>query len=119
MPYIHNKRTPTILHEDPVDPDSTDWVYFTYENWLHTGESISTHTALIEGGTIAHQSISLGTVSFLDGIAHANTYGVRFSVTDGAKSVKITHRLTTLMEGNPNTYRENIDFTMIIPVATL
>ena len=118
MAYIHNRRTPVIMAADPIDPNSTDWVFFSYQNWLRTGESISAHAATIEGGTIITASTLLGSMTDSDGTAFTNVYGVEFSVTDGAKRVIIRHRITTTTTGALDLRRTNIDTTAIIPVAS-
>lgn len=33
---------------DPIDPDSTDWVFFSYQNWLRAFEAITEHKALLQ-----------------------------------------------------------------------
>ena len=119
MAYIHNRRTPVIMAADPIDPNSTDWIFFSYQNWLRTDESISAHAATIKGGTIVTASTLLGSMTDSDGTAFTNVYGVKFSVTEGAKRVVIHHRITTTTTGAVDLGRTNIDTTAIIPVVSL
>jgi hypothetical protein len=114
MAYIHTNKAPVTLVSDPIDVDSTDWVFFSYQDWLRTNETITTHTALIEGGTIVTNSTFLGTVVDSLGVSYTNSYGVKFSVTSGALQVKITHRITSTVSGSPDLGRTNIDHTAII-----
>ena len=107
------------MKSDPVDPNATDWVYFTYENWLRDGESINTHSALAEGGTIVTDSTYIGTMVDKDGVTHNEVYGVQFSVNTGADQVTITHRKSTETTGIVNQARLNIDHSAIIPVTDL
>ena len=119
MAYSVVKRNKIHLVADPIDPQATDWVYFSYSSWLRTNESITAHAATIVGGTIVTDSTSLGTVKDSLGTSYANTYGVQFSVTSGVSSVEITHRITTSVTGTPNLGRTNIDTTAVIPVVSL
>jgi hypothetical protein len=119
MAYIHNLRTPVTFSADPVDPNSTDWLFITAQNWLRTGESISAHAATIEGGTMVTSSTSLGTMTDTDGTSYTNCYGVEFSVASGASKVKITWRFTTTTTGAVDLGRTSMDFTAILPVRSL
>ncbi len=116
MAYIHTNKGPVTLSADPIDPDSIEWVYFSYQNWLRTNETITTHTALISGGAIVTNSTFLGTVVDSLGVSFTNGYGVKVSVTPGATQVKVTHRITTTVSGSPDLGRINIDHTAKIPV---
>ncbi len=118
MAYTYNNR-PTTFRRDPIDPGSRDWFYISFQNWLRTGETISSHEALIEGGTIETQSTALGSVLDSDGVAWTNTYGVQASAAAGAKKLKITWRVSTTVAGSPNLGRTAMDFTAIIPVLSL
>ena len=118
MAYIHNGRGPVTLTADPIDPNSTEWVYFSYQNWLRTGETVQVHTALIEGGTIVTTSTSLGTVADANGTQWTNCYGVKFYPTSGVSKVKVTHRVSTITTGDTDLGRVLIDTTAIIPVVS-
>jgi hypothetical protein len=117
MAYTYNNR-PTTFYRDPIDPNSTDWFYISFQNWLRPGESIVSHAASVEGGTMVTASTSLGSVLDSDSVAWTNTYGTKVSVTEGASKVKITWRVSTTVAGSPNLGRTAMDFTAIIPVAS-
>lgn len=119
MAYLHNNRVQVLCSRDPIDPNSTDWVYFSYQDWLRVNESITAHSALITGGTIVTDSTSVGTITDSLGDSYTNTYGVEFSVTAGSSSVSITHRITSTITGSPDLGRTNIDHTVVIPVEEL
>ena len=119
MAYIHTNKGQIICSSDPIDPDATDWVFFSYQNWLRTNESITAHDASIEGGTIVTDSTLIGIVVDSLGVSYTNSYGVKFSVTPGATQVKITHRITSTITGSPDLGRTNIDHTAVIKVKTL
>jgi hypothetical protein len=119
MAYVHTNKAPITLAADPVDPDGTDWIFFSYQDWLRANETITAHTALISGGTIVTQSTLIGTVVDTLGVSYTNSYGVQFSVTAGATQVEITHRKTSTVTGSPDIGRTNIDHTAILKVKTL
>ena len=119
MAYTHNGTRPVSMKDDPIDADSTDWVFFSYADWLRDGETIVDHETLIAGGVIVTDATSLGTVVDDAGTEYANTYGVQFSVIAGSASVSITHRVTTTTTGTPNLARIAIDKTVVIPVKVL
>jgi hypothetical protein len=119
MAYTHTNAVKVTCTNDPVDADSTDWIYFSYQNWLRTGETITAHSAIIDGGTIVTASTSLGTVKDSLGVSYTNSYGVEFSVTAGATKVTITHRITTTVSGSPDLGRTNIDHSAVLPVKVL
>lgn len=119
MPYVHTNKSPVVCFNDPVDPDSTDWIYFTYQDWLRENETITTHSAIIVGGVIAIDSTSVGTVADEEGNNYANSYGVKFSIVTGSTDVSITHRVSTTVAGSPDLGRTSIDHTAIIPVVDL
>lgn len=119
MAYTHPKIVPAVLKNDPVDPDGTDWVYFSYGEWLRSGETISSHSALCEGGTIATDSTYLGAMTDSEGAAFTEVYGVQFSVTSGATTVTVTHRKTTTTDGSVNLGRVNIDHSAVLMVKSL
>lgn len=119
MAYTHNNKSIVTFSRDPIDQDSTDWVYFSYQNWLRTGESITVHDAIITGGTIETDSTALGTVTDSLGGSYTNTYGVEFTPSSGSSEVIITHRVTSTVSSSPDLGRTNIDHTVKIPVKTL
>ena len=119
MAYRHNNRDVVICHSDPIDPDSTDWVFFSYQNWLRPFEAITEHKALITGGTIVTDSVFIGDVVDSLGNTYTNTYGVEFSVTTGATQVAITHRVDSTVSGSIDLGRTHIDHTTIIQVSSL
>jgi len=116
MAYTHNNRKVVTLTNDPIDPDSTDWVYFSYQDWLRAYETITTHDASIVGGTIVTDSTDVGSVVDSLGDTYTNCYGVEFSVATGATKVTITHRVTSTITSTPDLGRTNIDHTAVIPV---
>ena len=119
MAYTHSKKTPVVLKNDPVDQDGTDWVYFSYGEWLRSGETISSHSALCDGGTIVTDSTSLGDMTDSEGTTFTDVYGVQFSVNPGATQVTVTHRKTTTTGGSVNLGRVNIDHSAVLLVKTL
>lgn len=119
MAYIHNNRRQPLCVADPIDPDSTDWAYFSYQDWLRANETITTHIASIVGGTIVTDSTYVGSMTDSLGVTYTNVYGVKFSVTTGSTQVTITHRVTSTVSGSPDLGRKNIDHSIIIPVVTL
>lgn len=119
MAYRHNNRDVVICHSDPIDPDSTDWVFFSYQNWLRAFETITTHIALITGGSIVTDSTFIGDVTDSLEVTYTNVYGIEFSVTAGATQVAITHRVTSTISGSPDLGRTGIDHTAIIQVKPL
>ncbi len=119
MAYIHDGRKPVNSKNDPIGPDGTDWVFFHYDDWLRDGETITSHEGLITGGTIVTDSTYLGTMTADDGIEYLQTYGIEISVTEGATSVTLTHRVSTTTVGAVDLGRTDIDRSVIIPVRTL
>jgi len=119
MAYTHPKKAHAVLKNDPVDPDGTDWVYFSYGDWLRDGETITAHSALCEGGTVVTDSTYLGDMDDSEGTAFTEVYGVQFSVTPGATTVTVTHRKTTETSGSVNLGRLNIDHSAVLTVKPL
>lgn len=119
MSYEHKGRLPVTLVFDPIDPDGTDWFFFCYEDWLRQNETISSHEAVVVGGTIITDSTSLGTVVDEDGISHNAVFGVQVSVDEGSSSLTITHRVTTTTAGDVDIGRISIDHSIVVPVKTL
>ncbi len=119
MAYTHNNKAKVVCASDPIDQDATDWVFFSYQDWLRTNETITEHSALIDGGALVTDSTSLGTVIDSLGVAYTESYGVEFSVTSGSTKVKITHRVSTVVSGSLDLGRTNIDHTIVLPVKEL
>lgn len=119
MAYTHYGKRPVVSRNDPIDPDGTDWVFFHYDGWLRAGETITSHEVLIAGGTIVTDSTYLGTMTADDGVEYLQTYGVEISVTSGATSVTITHRVSTSTIGAVDLGRTDIDHSVILPVKAL
>ena len=119
MSYVHDSKKPVVLKNDPADEDGTDWVYFSYQNWLRADETISDHEAFVTGGTLATDSTYLGTVQDTEGVAFAEVYGVQFTVDAGATAVTITHRVSTTTGGAVDLGRLDMDMSATIPVRAL
>ena len=119
MAYTHDGKKPVNSKNDPIDPDGTDWQFFHYDDWLRTGETIIAHTASIVGGTIVTDSTYLGTMVDDTGTSYDQTYGVEYSVTEGATSVTLTHRVSTSTTGAVDLGRTDIDRSVVIPVKEL
>ena len=118
MAYIHRGRSPVALSRDPIDGDSTDWVYFIYDQWLTSNESITAHSELIVGGTIETGSTYVGPIT-LAGKEYQTVYAVRFKPASTACQVEITHRVSTTKVGAVDLGRTNIDHTVLIDVVSL
>ncbi len=119
MAYTHTNKAKITCTNDPIDADATEWVFFSYQNWLRANETITAHAATIVGGTIVTASTLIGTVVDSLGVSYTHSYGVEFSVTAGATQVEITHRITSTVTGTPDLGRTNIDHTAILKVKTL
>lgn len=119
MSYTHTKKAPVVLKNDPVDPDGSDWVYFSYGDWLREGETVSSHSALVSGGAIVTDSTYLGDLDDSEGTTFTEVYGVQFSVTAGATQVTVTHRKSTTTTGAVDLGRLNMDHSATMLVKTL
>lgn len=119
MSYTHTGARAVELRNDPVDADGTDWVYFAYDNWLRADETITAHEAAITGGTVVTGSTYLGSMTDEDGNTYSETYGVQFSVAEGASSVTVTHRVTTETSGAIDLGRVDIDHSVLMRVRAL
>lgn len=119
MSYTHNKKTPIILKSDPIDPDGTDWIYFSYQDWLRDGESITAHAATATDGAIITDSTYLGTLDDSEGTEFTDVYGVQVKADADADYLLVTHRVSTETTGAVDLGRLNIDHTAKIPVKTL
>lgn len=116
--YIHRGKAPVTLYRDPIDADSTDWVYFIYDGWLTAGESITTHSALIEGGTIETNSTLVGPIT-LNSVEYQSVYAVQVKPFSGSAQIAVTHRVTTTKAGAVDLGRINIDRTALIDIVQL
>ena len=118
MAYSHSGKAVVFSRNDPIDPQSTDWVYFGYAAWLRENEEIISHEALIENGTIVTDSTYLASITDTDGTVHTNVYAVQ--ITPGASGiVTVTHRVSTEVSPGANLARLNIDHSIQIPITTL
>lgn len=118
MAYTHDGKKPVVLKSDPIDADSTDWVYFVYDDWLTTGETITSHSATITGGTIETASTSVGPIT-LDGTEYQTVYAVEIKPSSGSTQVSVTHRVSTTKAGAVDLGRTNIDRTAVLNVVAL
>ena len=84
MSYTHDKKKPIFFKNDPVDPDGTDWVYFSYGDWLREGESVTAHSAIVTGGVLVTDSTYLGDMTDSEGTTFTECYGVQISVSADA-----------------------------------
>jgi hypothetical protein len=116
--YIHRNRGSVYAVKDPIDPDSTDWVFFVYEDWLRLTEVITEHSASIVNGTIETDSVYIGTMMDAAGTTYNEVYGVQFTPDANATEVTVTHRVTTSTVDTVDLARIDIDHTIIIPVET-
>lgn len=119
MAYTHDGKRQVIAKNDPVDPDGIDWAFFIYDDWLRADETITAHSAIIQGGVIETVSTFLGNVVDPDGTVYTQGYGVEFSAEEGVSQVIITHRVSTTVTGAVDLGRTDIDHSVIIPVKNL
>jgi len=123
MSYIHTGERPVVFRSDPVDPDSTDEVFFVLDNWLRDDllETLTegSHVATATGATIVTQPRSVGPMVDSEGTTYQQVYAVRFTVASGASEVTITYRKSTTTTGLVNLGRTNHDHTIRIPVRSL
>jgi hypothetical protein len=119
MAYVHNGRRVVNLTNDPIGQYDTDWVYFSYQDWLREYETITSHAATVSGGTIVTDSTDVGSVVDNLGDTYTNCYGVELSVTSGSTKVTVIHRVTSTVTGSPDLGRTSIDRTITIPVRSL
>ena len=123
MSYTHTGEKPIVFQHDPIDPDSTDEVFFVLDNWLRADLSevltAGPHTATAIGATIVEQPRSVGPMVDSEGTTYQYVYAVRFSITAGATEVSITFRKSTTTTGLVDLGRTNHDHTIRIPVRSL
>lgn len=119
MSYQHRGTQPVLLSKNPLDPDSTDWIYFTYEEWLRPFESIVAHSAFATGAEVVTDSISIGNMYDEDGDMHTKVYAVQVKPLESSVEVVLTHRVTTETSTSPDQPRIDIDRTVVIPVEVL
>lgn len=119
MAYTHDGKKPVVLKSDPIDADSTDWVYFIYDDWLTVGETITSHSpSSITGGTIVTDSTSVGPIT-LGGTEYQTVYAVEIALSVGSTQVSVTHRVSTTKAGAVDLGRTNIDHTAVLNVVAL
>ncbi len=118
MAYTHDGKKPVVLKNDPIDEDSSDWVYFVYDDWLTTGETITAHSATVTGGTKETEPTSVGPIT-LDGTEYQTAYAVEVKSSVGSTQISVTHRVTTTKNGAVDLGRTNIDHSAIIQVKVL
>lgn len=119
MSYTHSGASPVYITRQPFDADSTDWVYFVYEDWLRADETITDHEAIVSGCTLVTDSVYIGTMTDEDDVEHTDVYGVQVTPTAGVSEISITHRISTETSGLVDVGRLNIDRTVIIAVEIL
>lgn len=119
MAYTHTNRKIVTFGRDPLDPDSTDWFYFSYQDWKRPDETFVANSALIEGGTIDTDSVLVGTVTDSEGVSYTDTFAVQITPSSSVASVTLTHRVSTTTGGTPDLGRTNIDHSINIPVKHL
>ena len=119
MAYTHPKKAPAVLKNDPIDPDGTDWMYFSYGAWLRTSETIVAHEGIVLNGMVVTDSTYLGAMTDSEGTEFTEVYGVQFTVDSGASTVTVTHRVSTETAGAVNLGRLNIDHSATLDVKTL
>lgn len=118
MAYTHSGKKPAALSGDPADPDGTDWVFFSYQDWLREGETIVAHAATVAGGELVTDSVYIGAIPDTSGVTFNDVYGVQFKPATGARTVTITHRVSTSTSG-ADLARVDMDRTITIPVKSL
>ena len=123
MSYIHTGERPVYFRNDPIDPNSTDEVFFVLDNWLRDDllETITegSHVATATGATIIEQPRAVGPMVDSEGTLYQYVYAVRFTVASVATEVTITYRKSTTTSGLVNLGRTNHDHTIRIPVRSL
>lgn len=119
MSYTHTGRAPVVITRQPIDADSTDWVYFVYEDWLRQDEVITESSATVVGATLETDSTYIGEMVDEDGVTHTDVYGVQITPDADSVEVTITHRVSTETVGAIDLGRLNIDRTVTIAVEVL
>jgi hypothetical protein len=119
MSYTHSGATPVTITKHPFDPDGTDWVYFVYEDWLRTDETIIEHAAFVTGCEIVTDSVHIGTMTDETGVDHDDVYGVQVKPLEGYTELSVRHRVSTETVGALDLGRLDIDRTVIIAIEEL
>lgn len=117
MAYTHTGKGPLTLRKDPIDPITTDWVYFSYANWLRDGESIVSHRADVVGGTIVTDSVYLGTIEDNTGIQYGESYGVQVKPDIETGSLEVSHIVSTSVSVGIDTARLDISHTAVLRIT--
>lgn len=119
MSYTHTGKAPVSIRAQPLDADSTDWVYFVYEEWLRPEESITKHAAIVSGAEMVTDSLFIGDMVDDEGVSHSNVYAVQVKPDPTSSEVTITHRVSTTTTGAVDLGRLDIDRTVVIAVEVL
>lgn len=120
MSYIHKGLQPVEFYKNPINPDATDWVYFTYEDWLRADENIITSSATVQGCELVTDSVHVGTILDDEGVEHIHVYAVQITPSANSQNAVVTHRITTQTMGYVvNLGRFDIEHTVSIPVEVL
>lgn len=117
MAITHTGKEPVVLLQAPADPDGTDWVIFSYQDWIRDGESITAHSAIITGSSVAAASVYIGYMTDSYGVRRSQCYGVAFKPASGVANLSITHRVSTTSSSGMG--RLNIDHSVVIPIKRL
>lgn len=119
MSYTHTGKKPLNITRQPFDADSTDWVYFVYEDWLRPDEVITTSEASVVGATLVTDSTLIGEMIDDEGVTHTNVYGVQVKPDADSSEITITHRVSTETLGVIDLGRLDVDRTVTIAVEVL
>ena len=119
MIYQHTGKSKVVMKHAVFDPDSTDWVFFIYQDWIREGEIIVSHSTVNPiGCTIETDSSNIGDLN-IGGTDYTNVYAVQVKPIAGSQSLSITHRVSTTTTGVVDLARLNIDHSVEIPISEL
>lgn len=119
MTYTHTGKAPINIVRQPLDVDTTDWVYFVYEEWLRPDEQIISSQAFVSGAELVTDSTLIGTMLDEDGAEHTHVYAVQVKPDALSSEVTITHRVSTTTSGVIDLGRLDVDRTVTIAVEVL